>query len=135
MKYLPLLIILALSAGCATSHVLVGEPRPPIDPEQVKIYSTAPNEYDEIAIIESSSKSSWAITEQGKMNKAIKRLKAEAAKLGANGIIINYTGTENVGGVSTGTATTTGNSTFGTGVIVPVRHKAATGLAIFVVEK
>ena len=132
MKALIVVATISVLMGCATSHVLVGIPRPAIKSDQVKVYTTAPEKYEEIAIVEASSKGSWAITDQGKMNKAIERLKEEAAKLGANGIIINRTGTEAGGGVSTGTATSVGGSTFGTGVIAPVSHKAASGLAIFV---
>jgi hypothetical protein len=128
------IFVASLASGCATSHVLIGEPRPPISPDLVKIYSTPPDKYEEIAIVEASSKSSWAVTDQGKMNKAIERLKKEAAELGANGIVLQFTGTESGGAVGTGSATTTGNYTFGTGVAVPVNHKAASGLAIYVEE-
>lgn len=130
-----LLGIVALLAGCASSHVLVGKARPPIYPDQVKLYLRPPAKFEEIALLEASSKASWAITQQGKMNKAIERLKEEAAQLGANGVILQGSGTEYVGSVNTGTATATGNTAYGTGVSVPVMHKAASGVAIFVIEE
>lgn len=130
-----LLGIVMASVGCASSHILVGKARPPISPEQVKIYLRPPAKYEEIAILEASSKSSWAVTQQGKMNKAIERLKEEAARLGANGILLQGSGTEYGASVNTGAATTTGNTAYGTGVSVPVMHKAVSGLAIFVSEE
>lgn len=83
--------VVALSA-CATSHVLLGQARPAIQPEQVKLYLNPPEKYDEIAILDSSSKNSWSMTEQAKMNVATERLKKEAAKLGANGILLREVG-------------------------------------------
>jgi hypothetical protein len=122
-------------AGCASSHVLVGKARPSISPEQVKVYLHPPIRYEEIALLEASSKSSWAVTQQGKMNKAVERLKEEAARLGANGILLQGSGTEYGASVNTGAATATGNTAYGTGVSIPVMHKAASGVAIFVSEE
>ena len=125
--------------GCASSHVMVGQARPAISPDQVKMYVRPPPTYEEIAILESSSKDSFAMTEQGKMNKAIDRLKEEAAKLGANGVLLQETGDQYGGTVNTGsaTATTAGNSTHaaGSGVSTPVMHKAASGIAIYVEQE
>jgi hypothetical protein len=79
-----------LLAGCATSsHVLTGVARPPISPDSVKIYNQPPSEkYEQIATLTASSQGSLAITSQQNMDKAIARLKEEAAKLGANGILL-----------------------------------------------
>ena len=127
--------LVVLLAGCASSHVLVGKARPEISPSQVKLYLRPPAKFEEVALLEASSKSSWAVTQQGKMNKAIERLKEEAAKLGANGVLLQGSGTEYGGSVNTGTATVTGNTGFGTGVGIPIMHKAASGIAIFVIEE
>src|SRR5581483_11364981 len=75
------LLAFGAALSCASSHVLVGTPRAPISPDQVKLYLHPPTKYEEIAVLEASSKSSWAVTDQGKTNKVIERLKAEAAKL------------------------------------------------------
>jgi hypothetical protein len=128
---------LVLLVGCAaSSHVLVGTARPPISPDQVKIYLHPPAKYEEIAIIDASSKNSGAFTDQGKMDKAIARLKEEAAKLGANGILLGGAGEQQGGAVGTGfgTATATGNSAAGTGVGISagIFHKFANGMAIYV---
>ena len=69
------LIVTSLTGGCASSHVLIGTPRAPIDPVQVKMYAVPPAKFEQIAIVEASSKNSWAMGDQGKMNKVIARLK------------------------------------------------------------
>ena len=124
-------------AGCsASSSVLVGEARPAIAPEEVVIYTKAPESYEEIALVESSSKSSLAFSAQGKMDTMIQRLKEEAAKLGANGVLLQQTGTEQGSTVSTGAGTATGSrsSSFGLGLgtSVGLTNTAGSGLAIYV---
>jgi starvation-inducible outer membrane lipoprotein len=45
-----------LLAGCSTSsHVLLGTPRPPIAPEQVRVYAQPPAHYQQIASINANS--------------------------------------------------------------------------------
>ncbi len=129
MKKSILLATIFFLVGCAaSSSILVGKSRPPISSEAVKLYIKPPSKYEEIAILDSSSKSSWAVTDQGKMDVAIQRLKEEAAKVGANGILINGTGDGSGGGVVTG-STSGGVSS---GVFMSVFHKTARGVAIFV---
>lgn len=122
--------------ACATSHVIVGTPRPPIAPDQVKVYLHPPAKFEEIAILDSSSKGSFAFTSQAKMDAVIQRLKEDAAKLGANGILLQSEGNQYAGSVSTGTgmATASGNTAWGvgTGFSGAAYNKAATGLAIYV---
>jgi uncharacterized protein YbjQ (UPF0145 family) len=136
---LVMLVGLLALGGCASSHVMLGQARPAITPDQVRLYVRPPAKYQEIAILESSSKNSFAITQQGKTNKAIERLKEEAAKLGANGVLLQGAGDQYGGTVNTGsaTATTVGTSTYatGTGVGIPVMHKAASGVAIYVEQE
>lgn len=128
-------ILSALSA-CVSSHVIVGTVRPPISPDQVKIYLHPPGKYEEVAVLDSSSRNSWAITSQGKTDKVIERLKAEAAKLGANGLLLQAVGDQQVGTVGSGfgSATASGNSAtaFGFGSSAAVFQKSGSGLAIYV---
>ena len=124
----------ALSA-CATSHVMIGHTRPPIAPEQVTIYFHPPQtKYEEVAMIDTSSKGGFGITAQGKTDVVIRRLKEEAAKLGANGVILQGVGDVSGGSVSTGfgQASVSGNHAYGTGIGVSgnVMHKAGNGVAI-----
>ena len=130
------LVLVGLLAGCATSHMIVGTPRPPISPSQVKIYLHPPARFDEIAILDASSKNSFSFSDQGKMDVVVERLKEEAAKLGANGILLTNEGEQYAGSVSTGaaTATASGNSahSFGTGVSAGAFNKVGSGIAIYV---
>lgn len=96
-KFLILSIFsLLLSACSASSHLIIGEVRPPINITQVKIYTERPEAFEKIAIIDASSKNSFSFTEQSKMNAALKLLKQEAAKLGANGILLGSVNDEQV---------------------------------------
>ncbi len=139
--FLPLLLLVAsVVTGCSsTSQVVVGSPRSPRSPDQVKIYLHAPKNFEEIALLNTSSKNSWAVTDQGKMDKAVARLKEEAAKLGANGVLLRETGSQEAGSLSTNVVTANGHhssvTALGTGVAVPVLDKTATGVAIYVVEE
>jgi len=102
--------LLVILAGCATSHVMVGNARPAISPGQVKIYLHPPEKYEEIAILDTSSQGSFSFTQQGKMDSVVERLKAEAAKLGANGILLEV--------LATGTAVRSARER------APLRHPA-----------
>ena len=116
-----------LALGCASSHVLVGKARPPISVDQVKLYLHPPAKYEEIAVLQASSERSFAITDQGKMNKVIDRLKEEAAKLGANGILLQGTGTENTSSVLT--------PADGSTLVIPESYKTGSGIAILVIQE
>ena len=127
----------SLLVGCAAeSHVLVGTQRPAISPDQVRVYLHPPVRYEEVAIIDASSRGSPAFTDQQKMNKVIDRLKDEAASLGANGILLEGVGDQQAGTVGTGfgSATATGNTAYGSsfGVSAAAFMKTGKGLAIFV---
>lgn len=126
-----LIIALVLSGCAASSHILTGTKRPPIDPAQVRLYSQPPAKFEEVAIIEASSRNSWAVTDQGKVDVVVERLKEQAAQLGANGVLLQMTGSESVGGVVTGFASGS-NPTFGTGIYAQALHKVGKALAIHV---
>ena len=134
------LIVAAAIVGCAAqSHVIVGTVRPPIPPEQVRIYLSPPKKFEQVAIVNSSSRNSGAFTEQQKMDRAINRLKEEAGKVGANGILLQATGDQQVGSVGTGfgSASYSGNSAFGSGFSfgAGIHVKTADGMAIYVTEE
>lgn len=110
-------------AGCASgSAILVGTQRAPLSSEQVQIYAEPPASYEVIAIVKASSDAGW--TEQGSVDYAIRELKNQAAKVGANGVLLTATGTRTstvVGGVGTGYV-----------YAVPVDAQTVEGRAIFV---
>ena len=100
--FLILSAVLAL-AGCVTSHVIVGKVRPPISPDEVQLYLHPPAaNYEEIAMLDTSSRHSFAITAQGRTDAVVSRLKREAAQLGANGILLQGLGDKAIGSVGTG---------------------------------
>jgi hypothetical protein len=131
------LMTLAALSGCVSSHVVVGKVHPPISPDQVQLYLHPPaGKYEEVALLDSNSRHSFSFTAQGKTNAVIERLKAEAAKLGANGILLNGVSDMASGSVGTGVgnATAYGNSAtaVGFGVSGTVFVKSGSGLAIYV---
>jgi hypothetical protein len=84
-----LLMSVSLTA-CVSSYLLVGHPRVPIPASDVRVFVKAPAApYEEIAILETSSARSLAWNAQGKIDAVIRRLKHEAAKLGANAIVVH----------------------------------------------
>jgi hypothetical protein len=128
-------IALCISA-CATSHVMIGKARPPISPDVVQIYTRPPNvPYEEIARLETSSQGSFAFTAQGKTDAVIKRLKTEAAKLGANGVLLEGVGDQPSGAIGTGGGSTSysGGSSFGGGIGISagMTRKVGGGIAIY----
>src|SRR5258708_21182645 len=127
----------AFYSGCIPSHVMVGQHPPPISPDQVQIYLHPPtNKYVEIALLDTSSQGAFAFSAQGKTNAVMERLKAEAAKLGANGILLEGAGDQACGSVGTrvASATATGHSAFGYGFgsSATIFQKKGDGLAIYV---
>ena len=91
MRYL-VLIILFISCH-PVSHIVVGSKRVPTSPEDVIVYLDYPESYEKIALVDAGSNFSFKdpvilFAWQSKMNKALERLKIEAASLGANGILI-----------------------------------------------
>ncbi len=136
VKILNVLFVFLLSACTLTrgSSVLVGTSRPSIDPAQVRLYTELPIKYEKVALLSADSRNDLA-SQQNLTNAAIERLKKEAAKLGANGILLDGIGNYEVGTTGIITANTTGSYTFGTFGGVTRTGKAATGVAIFVPEE
>jgi hypothetical protein len=99
--------MLAALSGCVTSQaVLVGPAGPAISPDQVQIYLQPPeSNYVQIANLTASSRGSFAITPAAKIDKVIGRLKKEAARLGANGILLHGVGDRAAGSVGAGIST------------------------------
>ena len=88
-----LVSIFILKSCYPVSYIIIGELQTPIDYNNVKVYHDYPDTYEKIAIIEASSDLAFKdlsieFTHQQKTNKALDRLKKEAASLGANGIVL-----------------------------------------------
>ena len=91
MRYL--VLILLLISCHPVSHIVVGNKREATSPTDVKVYLEYPESYEKIALVDAGSNFSFKdpvilFAWQSKMNKALERLKIEAASLGANGILI-----------------------------------------------
>lgn len=138
---LPLLMMSTLlaTAGCAsTSRVMLGATYPPLAPAQVRIYDQPPARYREVALLEVES-GPLTYGEQNKTNAVLQKLRVEAARLGANGLV--FQGAANgygrsgvgvgIGGGSFGRHSAVGG---GIGVNISPTQKHARGLAIHVDE-
>lgn len=129
-----LLAAVLLAGGCAsTQKVMLGQARPAVAIEQVKVYQAPPRRYEEIARLDSNSAVGFGT--QGQTNAAIDRLVREAAALGANGVLL--LGVETVGspvslGVGGGSYGRRSGVSVGAGV--PTAQRRAAGIAIHVIE-
>lgn len=95
--------LIALLASCASSYVLVGTRRPAISPDQVRVLLQPPAHYETVALLESSDMAGrLCFSAQCKTDKVMSRLKDEAAKLGANAILLQGLGSQYAGSVGTG---------------------------------
>lgn len=82
----PLLVL----AGCASSTSLVtGHRRTALPAAEVRIYTDAPAAAETIGIVRAHSV--IGLGDQGHLNVALAELRAEAGRLGANGIVITKT--------------------------------------------
>ena len=130
------LLVAGMLAACTSSHLLVGQARGSISPDQVQVYLQPPAQFEEIALVESSSRGSFAITAQARVDKVIERLKKEAALLGANGIVIQDVADQSSGSIGSGfaTATASGSTTHvvGTGISTTILSKGGSAIAIYV---
>jgi hypothetical protein len=130
------LLALSILTGCAATQALVGHPRAPISPDQVRIYLEAPVHYERIAILESSSEFSFALSADAKTEAVVQRLKQAAAKLGANGVLLQ--GVYDAGAASIGASagasaySNHGAVDLGIGGFSTGERKYGSGLAIYV---
>jgi hypothetical protein len=135
MRKFPIAVLLFALAGCASSHhVMLGQARPAIDPAQVKVYQVPPKRYEEIARLDAKSAAGFGT--QGQINATINRLAREAAKLGANGVIL--LGVDRAGspvslGVGAGSFGRHSGASVGLGI--PTQQQSAAGIAIHVIEE
>lgn len=125
-----------VSACASPTHVITGDVRPPIAPEQVVIYSQPPIYFKTIATLDASASSAFGTGGQKSIDKVISRLKIEAAKLGANGIILEGFSDRQTGSIGSGvgSASASGNTAVGVGVggSLGIYKKTGHGEAIYV---
>ncbi len=123
MKIVTLVIIACILISCASGTAIVtGTTRTAINPEKVKLYLEPPTKYEVIALVKASSDAGW--TAQGSQDYAVQELKNQAAKLGANGVLLGGTGVKTsamVGGYDTAAT-----------YVIPVESEIVSGQAIYV---
>jgi len=125
-----LMMSLAL-VGCTLtrgSAIVIGAVRQPIDPAQVRLYVDLPAHYEKVALLTADSRNDFA-SQQNLTDAAIERVKKEAAKLGANGILIDGVGNYEIGASGAIVAL---NRTSAIGVAGVRTGKQVSGVAILV---
>lgn len=81
----------ALAACASASRVMISDPRPPIAVEQVRVYLQPPaGRFVEIALLDADSGFTYGA--QARQDAVMQRLRVEAAKLGANGVLVQHMG-------------------------------------------
>jgi hypothetical protein len=129
--------LMPMLAGCATSsRTLTGTPRPALSPIEVKVYTQAPQSFEEIAVLGASRRSVTSAGGERAIEKMINAMKSEAAALGANGVLLeNLSDSDPLAiGTGVGTQTYTHNASIDVGVggFLGVVKKTVQARAIFV---
>ena len=97
------MLAVVLLSGCASSSThLTGPARPPISPDQVRVYQAPPPHFQQIAQIDVSTSAHLFHGDRQTDAEAIQRLKEEAAKVGANGVLLSLVGDEPSGSIGVG---------------------------------
>jgi len=130
-------LMAATLGACATSsQVLTGVPRSPILPAAVKVYTQAPQSFEEIAVLGASRRSVTSAGGERAIAKMIEAMRTQAAQLGANGLLLeDFSESDPVAiGTGVGSQTYTHNASIDVGVggSVGVIKKIARARAIFV---
>ncbi len=129
-------------AGCTImdgNAIVTGNAKTPISSSEVRLYRTAPDNFEEIAIVSASAGHDFQKS-SSLMNSAIERIKQEAAKVGANGVILTEIKERDTPTVTTSyghaIASGTVGSAFATGAATSVNRGDAyarlRGVAVFV---
>jgi hypothetical protein len=126
----------AMGACASSFQVLTGVPRSPIAVAQVKVYTMAPPKFEEIAVLGASRKSVSTAGGERAIARMIESLRAQAAQLGANGLLLEEFSNSDPVSVGTGieSQTYTHNASIGVGLggSLGVVKKVARARAIFV---
>lgn len=111
---IPLALFVVVLVGCASgSAIVTGTKRAPVAPEQVVLYLEPPAKYEVIGLVSASSDAGW--TEQGSVDYAVRELKVQAGRLGANGLILSPTvgsDTSAVGNIAVTSKTVQGKAVY-----------------------
>jgi hypothetical protein len=127
-------------AACVSSHQLIGAAREPVAADRVQLYTEAPlRPYERIAEVSASSKRSWSFTFEGKAEVVVRRLKEEAGKLGANGVLLEGISDESGAAIGAGVGTAyegpRGAIDVGVGASTFTLQRYGRGIAIYLPEQ
>jgi hypothetical protein len=131
-----LMALAGCSACAAPAPVVTGTPRARIEPAAVVVYPLPPPKFEEIAYLNASSRTVLAPGGAQAFDKLVGKLKLQASRLGANGLIL-----ENVEdartfafgtGVGNDTYTHNASISLGLGAVLGVYTKIGEGRAIYV---
>lgn len=129
--------LLPMLAACATSsRTLTGSPRAPLSPANVRVYTQAPQSFEEIAVLGASRKSVTTAGGLRAVEKMIETMKSQAAQVGANGLLLEELTDSNAVALATGvgsqTYTHNASIDLGVGGSLGVVKKTVKARAIFV---
>jgi hypothetical protein len=129
--------LVSMLAGCATSsRTLTGSPRAPLSPTDVRVYTQAPQSFEEIAVLDASRKSMTTAGGLRAIEKMIETMKSQAAEVGANGLLLEDLSDSNAVALGTGvgsqTYTHNASIDLGVGGSLEVDKKTVKARAIFV---
>ena len=122
---------LLLACGCSSHEVVPSSgTRPPTRAADVKIYPKHPDKYERLGVVSVAVTPEVRFDERGDANLGFDRLKEQAAKRGANGLLLPPEGVEG----SDAMATVGYHGTF---YQVPLKSKPRTAMAeaIYVIEE
>ncbi len=126
----------ALSACATSSEVMTGTSRSPISPAEVRVYTQAPQHFEEIAFLGATRESVSTAGAERAIAKMIESMRVQAARLGANGLLLEDfadSGPVSVGtGVESQSYTHNASISVGLGGSLGVTKKMAKARAIFV---
>jgi len=122
------ILALAFAAGCG-SEIVPATQHPVNQPQNVQIYQDAPKKYEILGQVEDVIPVGYTWDANGNANEEFDRLKAKAAQLGANGVLLTID--RSLYDVQAGAGY------YGTQYEVAIRNnpKTAVAIAIYVIEK
>jgi hypothetical protein len=125
-----------LIAACTPTQVLTGTARAPIAAADVVVYTAAPARFEQIALLYATEKSWFHTGGQPAVEELVRRLARQAAKLGANGIILDEVADEQSLSLGTGVGsqsyTHNADISLGIGGLFEVYKKIGNARAIYV---
>jgi hypothetical protein len=136
-RVLPAVGLVAVLSGCASSsQVLSGTPRAALTTERVIVYTQPPPKFEEIAQFGASRTSVSAAAGERAIAKMIADMRICAARLGANGLLLeDFTEIDSIAlaaGAGTQSYTHNGSISLGVGAMLGFQKKVARARAIFV---